>query len=78
MRIQAPPEEGASPGDVDVLLVGRPDRDEVFDAEQRAERRLGRPVHATVVSESRWVAAEQPFLQQVKRRPVVRLEGGET
>ena len=40
-------EPGAAPNDVDVLLIGRRDRDDVYDAARRAERRLGREVNVT-------------------------------
>ena len=35
-------------GDIDVLVLGSPDRDEMYAAVSVAERRLGRPVQATV------------------------------
>lgn len=64
-------EPGPPPGDVDVLVVGRPDRDEVYDAAERAQRRLARPVNTTIVSQSRWTAAGEPFVKELKRRPLV-------
>lgn len=64
-------EPGRPPGDVDVLLVGRPNRDDVYDAAERSQGRLGRPVNTTVVSQARWIAADEPFLKQLKRRPMV-------
>lgn len=64
-------ETGPPPGDVDVLLVGHPDRDETYDAAERAQRRLGRPVNTTIVSSQRWAAADEPFMKEVKRRPMV-------
>lgn len=69
-------EAGAPPGDVDVLVVGDPDRDEVFEAADRARGRLGREVNATVVSAARWAEAAEPFLQEIKRRPLLRLPIG--
>lgn len=66
-------ESGPAPTDVDVLLVGRPDPDDVYDAEHRATARLARPVRATVVSEESWAASDLPFLQEVRRRPLLRL-----
>lgn len=65
---------GPVPGDVDVLVVGDPDRDELHDAAQRAAVRLSRPVNPTVVSEQRWTSGDQPFLQEVRRRPFLVLE----
>jgi hypothetical protein len=70
-------EPGSPPGDVDVLVVGNVDRDEVFDAAQRSEARLGREVNTTVVSHDRWTAAEEPFLRELKRRPLVPILQGE-
>lgn len=70
-------EQGAVPGDVDILVVGKPDRDDVYDAAERAQTRLGRPVNTTIVPPRRWAAANEPFLQEVKRRPVVSVVGQE-
>lgn len=64
-------EPGPPPGDVDVLLVGEPDRDDTYDAAERAQRRLGRPVNTTIVSGKRWDAADEPFIKEVNRRPMV-------
>lgn len=67
-------EEGRPPGDVDALIVGSPDRDALFEACQRAGVRLRREVDATVVSTERWAAATEPFLQEIRRRPLVQLQ----
>lgn len=64
-------EPGSTPGDVDVLVVGNPDRDDVFDAAERAQARLGRPVNSTIVSAKRWAEADEPFLKEVHRRPML-------
>lgn len=64
-------EEGTEPGDIDVLVVGRVDRGAAYDAADRAQQRIGREVNPTVVSEERWQTAEQPFLIEVRRRPLV-------
>jgi predicted nucleotidyltransferase len=71
-------ERGRTPGDVDVLVVGAPDRDDVFDASERAGHRLARDVNVTVVSCERWRTASEPFLQEVHRRPLVPLQAEET
>jgi DNA-binding transcriptional ArsR family regulator len=68
-------EPGSTPGDVDVLVVGNPDRDDVFDAAERAQARLGRPVNTTVVSSKRWATADEPFLKDVQRRPAIAVAG---
>lgn len=70
-------EPGSPPGDVDVLVIGQADREEVFDAAQRSEGRLGREVNTTVVSVDRWKASDEPFLRELKRRPLVPVVAGE-
>ena len=62
-------ESGPPPGDVDVLVVGKPDRDAVYEAAQRAQARLGREVNTVLVSPARWKEAAEPFLQEIQRRP---------
>jgi predicted nucleotidyltransferase len=64
-------EQGPAPNDVDVLVIGSPDRDTVDDAAERAERAIGLPVQATVRSRSQWVAGSDSFIQEVKNRPLV-------
>jgi DNA-binding transcriptional ArsR family regulator len=66
-------EGGAEPGDVDVLLVGPVDRDDAYDAADRAQKRLGREVNPTVVSRRRWDDGTEPFLMQLRNRPLVRI-----
>lgn len=64
-------EPGPPPGDIDVLVVGTPDPDDVHDAAVRAEQALGREVNTVVVSVDRWNKAEDPFLQQIRAGPRV-------
>jgi len=68
-------EPGSVPGDVDVLVVGPVDRNEVYDAADRAAGRLHREVNPTVISEARWHDGGEadPFIEQVKHRPLLRL-----
>lgn len=47
-------EVGREPADVDVMVIGSPERDEVYDAAERAEHRLGVPVNPTVRSADAW------------------------
>lgn len=64
-------EAGRAPNDIDVLVVGPSDRDDVDGAAERAERIIGLPVQATVRSRTQWRAADDPFLQDVRRRPIL-------
>lgn len=64
-------EPGAAPNDIDVLVIGRPDRDDAYDAAQRAQRRLGREVNVTQRTRKQWDNATDGFSEQVRRSPMV-------
>lgn len=68
-------EAGPSPVDIDLLVIGRPDRDDLHDAVGRARSRLGRDINTVVVSTSRWDAGDDPFLAELRSRPLVELHG---
>ncbi|MCB0996478.1 MAG: hypothetical protein KDB21_15395 [Acidimicrobiales bacterium] len=58
-------------GDIDVLVLGDPDRDEVFARIRPVEERLGRPVQLTFRS-TRWLdEGEGAFHDTVVGRPMV-------
>jgi predicted nucleotidyltransferase len=66
-------EPGPAPHDVDVLIIGTPDRDAAYDAARRAEQRLGREVNVTIRDAARWRAASDGFIQQVRSSPLVEI-----
>lgn len=67
-------EPGPPPGDVDVLVVGSPDADALFDLAERVSRRLGREVNVHRISPKSWAASTtDPFLTSVRERPLVQL-----
>jgi len=66
-------EPGRTPADVDVLIVGSAERNEAYDAADRAARRLHREVNPTIVSHHRWTDADDPFITEVRHRPLLRL-----
>jgi predicted nucleotidyltransferase len=68
-------EAGPSPVDIDLLVIGRPDRDDLHDAVGRARSRLGRDINTVVVSAIRWRADSDPFLTELRSRPLVPLPG---
>ena len=68
-------EAGPSPVDIDLLVIGRPDRDDLHDAVGRARSRLGRDINTVIVSASRWDAGDDPFLAELRSRPMVALHG---
>ena len=64
---------GRAPGDVDVLVVGAPDRAVLNEIAVAAERELGVPVQITRVSPAAWQQADEPFVRTVQARPLVPL-----
>lgn len=66
-------ELGPTPGDVDVLVVGSPNRDHVYDALEGIDTTLGREVNVTLVSPERWASGEEKFLAAIRDRPMVPL-----
>lgn len=65
-------EQGPRPvGDVDVLVLGEPDRDELFEATSTLENRLGRPIQITIRN-PRWLeTGSGSFHDTVVGRPLV-------
>lgn len=64
---------GPNPQDVDVLLVGAPDRMEVFKIAQVASLKLGREVNLQVQSPGTWSQNTDPFVKTIKSKPLVEL-----
>ena len=61
-------------GDIDVLVLGSPDRDELYAALSAAEQRLGRPVQATV-RPADWISTGTGnFHATVTQRPLVEID----
>jgi len=63
-------EAGPPPRDVDVLVIGDADEDDLADAALTAERRLGREVNIHRVSTTAWSSSDDPFLTSVRSRPL--------
>lgn len=68
-------ERGLRPvGDIDLLVLGMPDRDTLYDAVYVTERRLGREVQVTV-REAGWLErGSGSFHDTVMSRPMLRLD----
>jgi len=61
---------GKPPQDIDVLLIGKPDRNDAYAAAERAEALLGLPIQVTIRSVLEWNTAD-PFLTEVRSRPLL-------
>ncbi|MFD7552496.1 winged helix-turn-helix domain-containing protein [Streptomyces sp. NPDC059578] len=67
-------EPGPPPVDVDVVVVGAPDADALFDLAEGASTRLRREVNVHRVSAEAWESrTDDPFLASVRERPLVQL-----
>jgi DNA-binding transcriptional ArsR family regulator len=68
-------ESGPAPRDVDVLVIGGADDDDVFEVARQAEQKLGREVNIRLVTAKAWRAwTKDPFLAQVRNRPVFSID----
>lgn len=60
-------------GDIDVLVLGDPDRDQLYAALGTAEQRLGRPVQATIRDRAWLESGSGAFHDTITSRPLMRL-----
>lgn len=67
-------EPGKPAQDIDLLLIGEPNRHDTYEAASRAEASLGLSVQVTIRSLFEW-ANPDPFLTEVKSRPLITLKG---
>lgn len=66
-------EPGPAPADIDLLVVGEPNRDDLHEAIQQAGRRFNRPVNPVVISPKRWRSGNDGFIAELRTRPRVRV-----
>jgi len=74
-RYQGQP--GSVPVDIDVLVIGSPDRSALGEAVARAEKRLRREVNLRHLTAQAWNTEDSSFKKTVSGRPVVDLVGGD-
>jgi hypothetical protein len=68
-------EPGPVPHDIDVLVVGTSDRDDLEEIARTAQVRLSRPVNVRRVSPAAWAERDpsDPFLASLHRRPLIEI-----
>jgi len=72
-------ERGPRPvGDIDLLVLGEPDRDTLYDATARASARLGREIQATIRKPGWLTTGSGTFHATVTSRPIVPVPLGRT
>ncbi|HEY8652531.1 MAG TPA: Wzz/FepE/Etk N-terminal domain-containing protein, partial [Dermatophilaceae bacterium] len=65
---------GCTPGDIDLLVVGTPQVDAVYDVAEKAAIQLSREVNPTVLTRDEWEASSEGFIAQLRRSPLVSLD----
>lgn len=68
-------DRGQAPNDIDVLVIGEPDRDAVDDAITPVELRLARSVQVTLRRRAWWESEDDSFRREIAKRPIVELIG---
>ena len=57
------------------LVIGEVARRDLYEAAERAEQRLRLPVNPVLCSRSRWIAAADPLIQQIRSALLVWVTG---
>jgi len=68
-------EPGPAPNDIDLMVIGEPDLDELYAACRRAEAEVHLDVNPVVRSKSEWRHRRSDFLADVGRGPTVSVAG---
>ena len=66
--------DGTAPRDIDVMVIGTPDVDAVYEACTRVEARVHRPVNPTILSREEFTV-DSGFLETVRSGPIVPVMG---
>ena len=67
-------EPGAPPGDIDVVVIGEPDIDEVYEACRQAGAMLGQEVNPVILTAVEWGSRRSGFVRDVRSGPLVTVE----
>jgi len=68
-------ERGASPRDIDLLVIGEPELDALYAACRRVEKELRLDVNPVVRSRAEWQRRGSSFLADVRKGPLVTVVG---
>lgn len=70
-------ETGRLPGDIDLLVVGTPDPEDVYEVCRKAEERLGNAVNPSILTKAEWTKPKSLLVESVKKGPRVQLLRGD-
>ncbi|WP_163541291.1 ArsR family transcriptional regulator [Occultella kanbiaonis] len=68
-------QQGATPKDLDILVVGEPSRRQVYAAADEVQARMKVPVNPTIISAAEW-SEGSPFVETVRSRPYLEVPVG--
>lgn len=68
-------EPGPPPGDIDLVVIGEPDVDEVYEACREAGRALGQEVNPVIMTPGEWRSRRSGFVREVRAGPLVEVAG---
>ena len=66
-------ERGEAPGDIDLLILGSPDRRKLARLCRETSEELGFEVNPTVLSKQDWESDATGFIRSIKERPLIPL-----
>jgi predicted nucleotidyltransferase len=69
-------EPGAPPGNIDVVVIGQPDVDAVYDACRQAGGILGQEVNPVVLTPAEWRSTRSGFVRELHEGALAALAGG--
>jgi DNA-binding transcriptional ArsR family regulator len=64
-------EPGPPPGDIDVVIVGEPDVDKVYEACRQAGSILGQEVNPVMLTQQEWRGRRSGFVREIRSGPLV-------
>jgi len=66
-------EPGLPPGDIDVVIIGEPDVDEVYEACQEAGAVLGQEVNPVILTAGEWQDRRSGFVRELRAGTLVKV-----
>ncbi|MHB1536007.1 MAG: MarR family transcriptional regulator [Acidimicrobiales bacterium] len=64
-------EPGPPPGDIDLVVIGSPDVDEVYQVCSDAGKVVGQEVNPVILTPEEWQARRSGFVKEIRRGPLV-------
>ena len=64
-------EPGSPPGDIDVVVIGEPDVDAIYEATGEVSRLVGQEVNPVVLTPAEWRSGRSGFVKEVRSGPLV-------